>query len=231
MSTSGTRQFTPDFADLLSEAFSRVRVRPETVVEEHIKQAILSANLMLVELAGAGIEEFALTETIITLVDGTSIYNLPAGTVDVWYGIVRKANNDTPIWPISRDDFTSIPNKTTKGRPLNFFVDRSGIGETTRTITFWPVPGTASADTVRLWVWRRPEAILKIGNDIGVSWEWLDCYAAGLAKRLAVKYAPDLEEKRAQEFGRAIVLAKRLGRNRAPTRIRATGYLRRGRRV
>lgn len=229
MATSGTRAFTPQFADILSEAFSRVQIRPENVTPEHIEEAIRSANLLLVELAGDGIQQFQLVEQIVTLVEADPTYDLPAGTIDVWYGTVRKGNQDTPIWPISRDDYASIPDKTNIGRPFNYFVETGTVGETARTITFWPVPGTANATTARLWVWRRAEVITAMAQNPGVAWEFLDCYSAGLAKRLAVKFAPQLAEARAAEFDMALLKAKRLGRSRAPLRLRATGYLRRGR--
>ncbi len=229
MATSGVRTFTPQFADLMTEAFSRVQIRPANVTQEHIDNAIMSANLLLTEFSNRAVNQYQLVQQSVALVDGTASYNLPAGTVDVWHAVVRKDDQDTPVWPMSRSDYHSMPNKDNEGRPFAYFADRSGAPDATRTITLWPVPDGTSADTLELWLWREAETVVKVNETFGVGRPWFDAYAAGLAKRLARKYAPSLMAELTMEAEEAFMFAKAGDRERAPTRLRMSGYISRGR--
>lgn len=226
MATSGTRDFTPTFADMLSEAFSRIQIRAANVVEEHITEAIRSANLMLIDFGNRGVQQYQLIESTLALTATDATYDLPAGTIDVWHAIYRRDDSDTPIWPISRSDYHSIPDKTNPGRPFNFFVAREPVGDDTRTITFWPVPDRA--DSVLLWVWVQPESVEKMNETLGISKEWFDAYAAALAARLGRKFAPALVNDLSSEAGVAFLAARSATRERRDLRIRGRGPFRRG---
>ncbi len=45
------RTFNPQFAELLSEAFARAEIRPIGVTQEHIEEAIRSANYLLTDFS------------------------------------------------------------------------------------------------------------------------------------------------------------------------------------
>ena len=57
-------------------------------------------------------------------------------TVDVLEAVVRRSGTDISTSRIGRQDYLTIPDKTTQGRPTQFFVDR----QITPTITVWPSP-------------------------------------------------------------------------------------------
>lgn len=229
MTTSGVRLFVPQFADMLSEAFSRVQIRPANVTSEHIDEAIRSANLMLIEFGNKGVHQYQLVESTIAMVAGTATYNLPAGTIDVWHAILRKDNSDTPVWPMARSDYHSLPNKTTAGRPFNYFSERGMVGSGTRTITLWPVPD--AADSLRVWVWLFAETVEKMSETLSVATEWFDAYAANLTARMAEKFAPALFEQKLALAAQAFMLANRVGRERTSVRMHMTGYSHRRRMV
>jgi hypothetical protein len=155
-------------------------------------------------------------------------YNLPAGTVDLWSAVLRRSGSDTPVWPMGRMAYEFIPDKTQTGRPFNYFVDRAKTGTTTRTVTLWPVPDN-DTDTLECWVWEFAQDAGKIGQTLSVAKEWVDAYAANLAKRLCVKFAPHKYAMLASEAEMAFSLAKGTDRERAPLRLRMSGYVRRGR--
>jgi hypothetical protein len=212
---------------MLSEAFSRCLIRPANVTQDHIEEAIRSANLMLIEFGNDGVHQHQLVEAVIPTVPAQETYDLPAGTIDVWHAIFRRSDSDTPIWPMSRSDYHSIPNKTNPGRPFNYFVERNPVGDGTRTITLWPVPD--QVDELRIWVWVQHETVVKLNETLGVAKEWFDAYAAALAARLAWKFAASLIDKLEAKAGQAYKLAKTATRERVDTRVRAQGYFRRGR--
>jgi hypothetical protein len=212
---------------MLSEAFSRVLIRPANVTAEHIEEAIRSANLMLIDFSTKGVHQYQLIETVISTVIGQASYDLPAGTIDVWHAILRRDNRDTPVWPMARSDYHSIPNKDNPGRPFNYFSERGKVGEVARTITLWPVPD--KIDSLRIWVWVFAESVGKMAETLSVSKEWFDAYASALTARLAEKYAPTLFEQKMALAAQAFMQANRTGRERTTLRLRMRGYMGRGR--
>lgn len=231
MATSETRTFDPQFNELLTEAFERIQIQPRDVVQDHIEAALRSANLMLIDFANRGVLAYQLVQATINLEAGEPTYDLPAGTIDAWSVILRRDNQDVPVWPMGRSTYHQLPDKTNTGRPFNYFTDRAKTGLNTRTITLWPVPDRDS-DTLELWVWKFAEDAGTMSNTTGIAKEWFDAYAAGLAARLARKYPPKVgtvAELKA-EADVAFYIAKGTDRERAPLRIRVRGYCGRGRR-
>lgn len=227
MATSGLRTFNPTFAEIMTEAFARIGIRPLTITQEHIDEAIRSANLMLIEFAARGVNQFQLVQTTQALAVADATYDLPAGTIDVWSCIYRHTDGtDTPMWPMSRTDYEYMPDKDNAGRPFHYFVERGAVGNTVRTITLWPVPDAAHAGSVVLWVWRRAEDATGIPETLSTAWEWFDAYAAKLCARMAEKFAPALTEEKSVLGEQAFMLARGFDRERAPARFRMTGYTR-----
>jgi hypothetical protein len=222
VSTSGTRIFNPLLADFMSEALSRLQIRGVQITEEHITESVASANYMLAEWMGKGVNQFQLRQVDVALTATEPTYTLAAGTIDVWSAVFRRENRDTPVWPISRSDYESIPDKTNGGdRPIHCFVDKS---TNTRTVTLWPVP--TRGDTLRLWTWVRADDQTGIDENGSITFEWQEAYASEMCARLAEKFRPSAyTEKRALADSK-FVLAQRGQRERAPTRIRARGYRR-----
>jgi len=217
-----SRQFNPTFPQLLSEAFSRSLIRPLQVTQEHIDEAIRSANLMLIEFQNHGVNQFQLIEQTIALVQGQATYDLTEGAIDAWSAIYRIDGLDTPVWPMARVDYQRIPDKDNQGRPFNYFVDRGKTGITERTITFWPVPDAHEAEVI-LWLWARAED-QNFNINAPMAFEWFDAYAANLCARICEKFAPALHEKKLALADKAFDLAFRSDRERAPSRFRFRGY-------
>lgn len=229
MATTGTISATDyPFAEILSEAFERIQVPPLAIVQGHIDAAIRSAQLMLTEFANRGVNQYQLTRIPLALTANTAMYDLPVGTIDIWSAVLTRNGADTPVWPMGRLAYEYIPKKTQTGRPFNYFVDRAKTGLQTRTVALWPVPDR-STDVLNVWVWKTAQDIGSLGNTLGVSIEWVDAYAAGLAKRMARKFAPALVGELSVEAEQAFMLAYGTDRERAPLRLRVRGYTRRGR--
>lgn len=228
MSTSNTRTFNPDFAELLSESFSRIGIRPGTITPEHIDDAVRSANLLFIEMSNRVQHQFEMQEITVDTVAGQATYDLPEGVIEVFKMVQRRDGRDTPMWPMSRSDYLIIPDKTNEGLSIQYLFDRGKIGNEDRTITVWPVPDR-STDQFVLWAVYRPQDVTGLPDNIGVAWEWFDAYAAKLSSRLAEKFAPDREGAMAAKAEVAFNFAKLADRERAPARFRMRGYTRRGR--
>jgi len=220
-----SKSFNPEFAELLSEVFFRCSIVPLDVTQEHIDEALRSANFALVKFNNKGVKEYQLVQQSIPLVAGTASYSLAAGTLDVWSAVLHRGTQDIPVWPIGRVDYQRIPSKTTQGRPFNYFVDKGQTGTAQRTITFWPSPEN-STDTVTIWAWVRSDDQLSMAQTVPMAYEWLDAYAAEIAARMARKYKPDAVDSLKAEAAEAFLDARATDRDRSPTRFRMRGYSR-----
>ena len=123
-------------------------------------------------------------------------------TVDVLEAVVRRSGTDIGVSRIGRQDYLTIPDKTTQGRPTQFFVDR----QITPTITVWPSPEN-STDQLIYYRVKRMEDIDASTNDADIPFRFLPCLVAGLSYYLSVKKAPErigtLKDLYEEEFYRA----------------------------
>ena len=123
-------------------------------------------------------------------------------TVDVLEAVVRRSGTDISTSRIGRQDYLTIPDKTTQGRPTQFFIDR----QVTPTITVWPSPEN-STDQLIYYRVRRIEDIDASINNADIPFRFLPCLVAGLSYYLSVKKAPErigaLKDLYEEEFYRA----------------------------
>ena len=103
---------------------------------------------------------------------------------------------------MSRSEYLNVPNKTTQGRPSQYFYNRQNTPE----VTLWPVPEN-STDTLVYYYVQRIEDAEALVNTTDAPFRFLPCIVAGLAYYLALKKAPErvqlLKTVYEEEFQRA----------------------------
>ncbi len=123
-------------------------------------------------------------------------------TVDVLEAVVQRDSEDLSITRMSRQEYLSIPKKTTQGRPTQFYVDR----QITPTITVWPVPEN-STDAIVYYRMKRLEDADAAVNTAQIPFRFLPCLVAGLSYQIALKRSPQrievLKVMYEEEFQRA----------------------------
>ena len=219
MTTSGVYTFDPELAAIAEEAFERCGIDPATITARHAKSARRSMDYLFSGWANRGPHLWAIDQQTIaapTLVAGTATYNCPAGTVAVLEMVVRRSGVDTPISPMARDEYLAIPDKTTQGLPNRFYFDRS---RTTPTLTFWNVPENAT-DQIIYYRMRQLQDSGGAALTADIPFRWQEALAAGLAAKLAEKYAPEREQSLVSKAERAYALAYQEDRERTPTTTR-----------
>jgi hypothetical protein len=107
-------------------------------------------------------------------------------TIDVLSAVVRRSDSDISISRISRDDYLSIPTKSSKGRPIQFYVDR----QITPVIEVWLTPEN-NTDVIIYDRLVRIDDVDSSVNTVEVPFRFYPCLAAGLAYYLSMKRAPD----------------------------------------
>ncbi|HEY3623747.1 MAG TPA: hypothetical protein VGL12_15400 [Roseiarcus sp.] len=192
---SGTYNFFPSLGEVTLNALSRVRIRGPMVLAEHLHQAWMEANLLQVEWSNKGPNLWKVTELEFDTKIGVPTYPLPSTMImclNVTIGISDPPNEqELTITPMTRQEYTMQPNKLQQARPTSFWYDRT----IAPTITLWPTPNMVYH--VHVWSFgQQMDAVMRGQRQLDVPYRWLDAAAAGLAYRLAIHYAQDLEGQR-----------------------------------
>jgi len=200
MTTSGTRDFNLDVAEIIEEAYERCGLEVRTGYDA--RTARRSLNLMLAEWANRGLNLWTVAEGMFTVTAGDPSYALAADVVDILDVIVRRSGTDYEMDRISRTEYFTLPNKTTQGRPSQYFLDRT----ITPTMYVWAAPEN-STDQIRYYYVRRMQDANALTNTNDIPFRFLPCMVAGLAYYLSMKRAPDraglLKAVYDEEFQRA----------------------------
>ena len=188
MATSGTATFNMDFTEIAEEAWERAGREMRSGYD--LRTARRSMNLLTIEWQNRGINMWTIDEGTISLVQGTSSYDLPADTIDLLEHVIRTGSgnvstqSDLSISRISVSTYASIPNKLTQGRPIQIYIDR---GQANPSATVWPVPDASSTYILKYYRMRRIQDAGSGVEDADVNFRFLPCLVAGLAYYIAQK--------------------------------------------
>ena len=201
MSTSGSKDFELDVADYIEEAFERCGLEVRTGYD--LKTAKRSLNLLLADWANRGLNQWTIKQRSLTLVANDGEYDLSADVIDVLSVVVRVSGTDYSLERLSRDEYLTIPTKTTTGRPNQFFLDR----QLTPNLKLWPVPDSSTTYTVYYDALTRMDDADTFTNTMDLPFRFYPCLAAGLAYYIALKKNPQrvqmLKAVYEEEFQRA----------------------------
>ena len=214
MSLSGSKDFELDVADYVEEAFERCGLEVRTGYD--LKTAKRSLNLLLADWANRGLNQWTIKQRSQALVQGTGNYNLDKDIIDILSVVVRRDGTDYSLERLSRDEYLTIPTKTTQSRPNQFFLDR----QLTPSLKLWPVPEN-STDVVYYDALTRMDDADVYTNTMDLPFRFYPCLAAGLAYYIALKRAPQriqvLKSIYEEEFQRAAEDRDRASFNVAPS--------------
>ena len=158
---------------------------------------------MLAEWANRGLNQWTIVQRTQALTAGDSEYDLGTDVIDVLSVVVRRSGTDFNMSRISRDTYLSIPNKTTTGRPTQYFLDR----QITPNLKIWLTPEN-STDVIHYDALTRIQDADTMQNTLEVPFRFYPCLAAGLAYYISLKRAPDriqlLKNVYEEEFDRAM---------------------------
>ena len=200
MTTSDSRNFNLDVAEIIEEAFERCGLEVRTGYDA--RTARRSLNLMFAEWANRGLNMWTVKQKTITLTQGQATETLLADVVDILEVVLRRSNTDYELDRISRGDYATLPNKTTQGRPSQFWFNR----QIAPIINLWAVPENSTDQLVYYYLQRIDDADTLV-NTTDMPFRFYPCMVAGLAYYLALKKAPDrvqlLKTVYEEEFQRA----------------------------
>ena len=200
MATSGSKNFELQVDDYIEEAFERCGLEFKTGYDA--RTAKRSLNLLLADWANRGLNQWTIKQRTLSLTSGTSSYALGTDVIDVLSAVCRRSGSDITLSRISRDDYLTIPNKASEGRPSQFFLDRQIIPN----LYLYNTPAN-STDTIVYDALVRMDDADDLTNTLDLPFRFYPCLAAGLAYYVAVKKAPEriqmLKAIYEEEFERA----------------------------
>ena len=217
MTTSGTSAWNIDILDIIEEAYERAGLESRTGYD--YRTARRSLNMINAEWSNRGLNLWTIDTQTVTLVPGQSTYTLPADNIDMLDTIVRLAqqgaNLDFPLSRIGVSDYAALPNKSTPGRPLQFYVQR----KVDQSYILWPVPDQAY--TLIYWRLVRMDDASNGSDNMDIPVRFVPALTAALAFYIAQKRPeammriPFLQA----EYERQFQLAADEDRERAPARF------------
>ena len=201
MTVSGSTNFEIDVTEYIEEAFERCGLEVRTGYD--LKSAKRSLNLMLAEWANRGLNQWTITQRTQARTANDGEYSLNTDIIDILSVSVLRDGTYLSMARISRDTYLNIPNKTTTGRPNQFFLDR----QVTPNLKIWPVPEN-STDVIYYDALTRIDDVDTQINTLDVPFRFYPCLAAGLAYYISIKRAPNkvqlLKAVYEEEFERAM---------------------------
>ena len=201
MATSSSTNFELDVAEYVEEAFERCGLEAKTGYD--LQTARRSMNIMLAEWANRGLNQWTIQQRTQTVTANDSEYNLDTDVIDILSLVVRRSGTDFSMTRISRDSFLNLPNKTSTGRPTQYFLDR----QITPNLKLFPTPEN-STDVIVYDALTRIQDADTSANTMEIPFRFYPCLTAGLAYYIAMKRAPDriqlLKTVYEEEFERAM---------------------------
>ena len=138
MPTSGLSLFNLDLNNIVEEAFERCGAELRTGYD--LRTARRSLNLLTIEWANRGINLWTMEQGSIPLVTGQAIYPIPVDTIQILDTVIRQQPGtlnqiDINISNIAEPTYSSIPNKLTQGRPIQYWFNRQSGNDNPTTVT------------------------------------------------------------------------------------------------
>ena len=204
MATSSSKNFEPDVAEYIEEAFERCGLEYRTGYDG--VTARRSLNLLFADWANRGLNQWTVTNSVTTLSKSDQFLDLTATTIDVLDVVLRRTENsevtDIQMNQISRSAYWNIPNKDTEARPSQWFLDK----QITPRLYIWPAAENSTDKVIINRLVRIEDADAGV-NTVNVPFRFYPCLSAGLAYYIALKRAPDrvqiLKGIYEEEFARA----------------------------
>ena len=185
MAVSTSQDFNLDIDFIIQEAFERLGGAP--ITGEEAASARRTLNLILADWQNKGVLLWTTELKTQTLVSTTATYDLGTSVTDILQAVIRRTVNsvstDIEMTRITKEAFQQIPNKATKGKPIQYAIHRK---REQPSIVVWPFPEN-STDEVRMWAVRRFFNFDNSSDDPDVPYRFLPPLCAGLAYHMSMK--------------------------------------------
>ena len=213
MATSGTKTFQLTIADTIEEAYELAGLELRTGYDA--ETARRSLNIMFADWANRGVNLWTIEQVTTNLTAGTNSYTLNSYDIDIVSAVIRQIDGSTTtdlqLTRIGRSEYLNIPDKSSTGRPTQYFLDR----QTTPVVKVWPTPDSAATYRLVANTIQRIDDVTASAQDPEVPSRFMPCMASGLAYYIALKKNPERVGLLKQQYEQDFQLAADEDRGRA----------------
>ena len=216
MATSGTKTFTLDTGEVIEEAYELAGLEARTGYDA--ATARRSLNIMFADWSNRGVQMWEIGKVTTTLTEGTNEYTINAYDVDILDAYIQRSVSDIVtdyvIDRIDRNEYVGIPNKATKARPTEFWLERVK----TPIIHLYPTPEN-STDKLIYYVWQRIQDSTASVNDVDIPSRFMPPLVSGLAYYLCLKKNVQKLEIIKQQYEQDLMNALKYDEDRSSVRL------------
>ena len=216
MATSGTRAFNLDVATAIEEAYELAGLEARTSYDA--VTARRSMNIMFADWSNRGVQMWEISKVELTLTEGDNDYSINAYDVDILDAYIQRSVNnivtDYTVDRIDRNEYVGIPNKATKARPTEFWLERLK----TPVIHLYPTPEN-STDKLIYYVWQRIQDSTASVNDVDIPSRFMPPLVSGLAYYLCLKKNVQKLEIIKQQYEQDLMNALKYDEDRSSIRL------------
>ena len=151
-----------------------------------METSLRSMNLMVSDWANKGINLWTVKQRLLPMEATVNEYVLNDDVVDIISAVIVRSGSDLSMARISREEWLSIPVKSTASRPSQWYLDRQILP----TLKVYPTPEN-STDIFTYDCLVRIEDITEPTHSIGIPFRFYEAFMADLSARIAEKKAPD----------------------------------------
>ena len=218
MATSGTKTFSLSIGDAIEEAFELAGIELRTGYDA--ETARRSLNIMFADWSNRGVNLWTIEQVTTNITAGTASYTFNSYDLDILTAVIRQtdsSNNQTDlqIERIGRSEYLNIPNKESKGRPTQYFVDR----QISPVVNLWPTPDDAATYKLVTYNVQRIDDVSTSAEDPEIPSRFMPCLTSGLAYYIAMKKNPERVGLLKQQYEQDFKLAADEDRNRASLKL------------
>lgn len=197
---SGNQTFFLSNSEVVFEAFDRIGIRPSEITRHQLISARRSMNLELQSWSNRGINLWEVVQASLVVVPGQVVYTLPTNLVTImemyWTTVNGNGtgyNSDRIMTPLTRTQYAEVPNKMQPGLPTSYWLERL---ETPQVSIWQPAFQGAPSYVINYnYLQQIDDVTLASGQTPDIVYRGMDALCAGLAKRLAKKFAPERSQE------------------------------------
>lgn len=152
----------------------------ETATAEEIETARTALDRLLKSWQNRDIEIWTKASQTVTLTTSASYTLDPVRPLSIDNVNLKRSGIETPMCRMTRDEYDTLPDKTSTGLPTQFYYDRQ---RESALLYIWPVLSSASGETLEITYTREIEDVV-LTEAADVPGEWYDAVVYGLASRL-----------------------------------------------
>ena len=155
-----------------------------TASAEETEMARRALARMMRSWQNLGYNLWAVSSVTVPLTTAAS-YVLAGRPLELHTVRLSRSGIETPMQRFNREQYDSLPQKTSTGLPTCFYYDRQAI---TGTVYVWPVLAVAAGQTLVI-SYTRAFGDVVLASDLDAPQEWEDAIVYGLAARLMDEFS------------------------------------------